>query len=102
MPIECFPGELSQEATAPLRTALKHLRDTRDSTIVSVSIPSIPHTLSAYYVLATAEASSNLARYDGVRYGYRSEGSYSDTRTAAFGEEVKKRIILGTYALTAE
>ena len=102
IPVECFPGELSQEAIKLVRRALAHLREALGSSIVSVSVPSIPHTLSAYYVLATAEASSNLARYDGVRYGRRLDGSYSDTRSAAFGEEVQKRIVLGTYALTAE
>lgn len=102
VPLECFPKELSVEAIRSVRTALKRLSKREGTTVSSVSVPSIPHTLSAYYVLATAEASSNLARYDGVRYGFRSKGDYSDTRTEAFGGEVQKRIILGTYALTAE
>ncbi|HET9162151.1 MAG TPA: Asp-tRNA(Asn)/Glu-tRNA(Gln) amidotransferase subunit GatA [Solirubrobacterales bacterium] len=65
------------------------------------------HGISAYYVIAPAEASSNLARYDGVRYGMRSEGEgdvvemYESTRAAGFGEEVKRRIMLGTYALSS-
>lgn len=75
--------------------------------IVEVSLPHTPHAISAYYLLATAEASSNLARYDGVRYGFRSEQShdtlqmYEQTRSRGFGREVKRRIMLGTYALSA-
>jgi aspartyl-tRNA(Asn)/glutamyl-tRNA(Gln) amidotransferase subunit A len=77
--------------------------------IVPVSLPSTKEALCAYYVLAPAEASSNLAKYDGVRYGVRKEGSdntgetlYSDTRGAGFGEEVRRRILLGTYTLSSE
>ena len=70
------------------------------------SVPAVTVGLSAYYVLATAEASSNLARYDGVRYGLRVDGDdvgamYGATRAAGFGAEVKRRIMLGTYALSA-
>jgi aspartyl-tRNA(Asn)/glutamyl-tRNA(Gln) amidotransferase subunit A len=69
----------------------------------------MPHTdyaIAAYYIIATAEASSNLARYDGVRYGLRAEGDslismYRKTRGAGFGAEVKRRIVLGTYVLSA-
>jgi aspartyl-tRNA(Asn)/glutamyl-tRNA(Gln) amidotransferase subunit A len=72
-----------------------------------VALPHAPHALSAYYVLAPAEASSNLARFDGVRYGLRAEGAdellemYTRTRHDGFGPEVKRRIMLGTYALSA-
>jgi aspartyl-tRNA(Asn)/glutamyl-tRNA(Gln) amidotransferase subunit A len=75
--------------------------------VESVSLPHAPHALSAYYVLAPAEASSNLARFDGVRYGLRAEGAedlldmYERTRHDGFGAEVKRRIMLGTYALSA-
>jgi aspartyl-tRNA(Asn)/glutamyl-tRNA(Gln) amidotransferase subunit A len=75
--------------------------------IAEVSLPSAEHGISAYYVLAPAEASSNLARYDGVRYGMRSESSadllemYENTRAEGFGAEVKRRIMLGTYALSS-
>lgn len=71
------------------------------------SLPNIEHALSAYYIIAPAEASSNLARYDGVKYGLRHPESqdilemYGKTRTQGFGEEVKRRIMLGTYALSA-
>jgi aspartyl-tRNA(Asn)/glutamyl-tRNA(Gln) amidotransferase subunit A len=69
-------------------------------------LPHAPHALSAYYLIAPAEASSNLARYDGVRYGLRVEGEtlldmYERTRAAGFGAEVKRRIMLGTYALSS-
>jgi aspartyl-tRNA(Asn)/glutamyl-tRNA(Gln) amidotransferase subunit A len=75
--------------------------------VESVKLPHAPHALSAYYVLAPAEASSNLARFDGVRYGLRAEGAedllemYERTRHDGFGAEVKRRIMLGTYALSA-
>ena len=71
------------------------------------SLPHAPHALSAYYVLAPAEASSNLARFDGVRYGLRAEDAsdlldmYTRTRHDGFGPEVKRRIMLGTYALSS-
>ncbi|MEJ5256167.1 MAG: amidase family protein, partial [Acidimicrobiales bacterium] len=70
------------------------------------SVPAVRYGLSAYYLIAPAEASSNLARYDGVRYGLRVDGATTGemmtaTRTAGFGAEVKRRIMLGTYALSA-
>ncbi|KAH6981044.1 Glutamyl-tRNA amidotransferase subunit A, mitochondrial [Ilyonectria sp. MPI-CAGE-AT-0026] len=77
--------------------------------LIPISLPSTKEALCAYYVLAPAEASSNLAKYDGVRYGVRGEGSdavgetlYSEARGAGFGEEVKRRILLGTYSLSSE
>ena len=74
--------------------------------IVDVSLPHTRHALPAYYILAPAEASSNLARYDGVRYGLRIPGddlisTYENTRAAGFGREVKRRIMIGTYVLSA-
>jgi Asp-tRNA(Asn)/Glu-tRNA(Gln) amidotransferase A subunit family amidase len=85
----------------------------RGATVLPVSLPNTRYALSAYYVIASAEASSNLARYDGVQYGLHapippdnlalSPGAvYAHSRTAGFGAEVKRRILLGTYALTAE
>ena len=76
------------------------------ATVERVSIPSATYGLSAYYLIAPAEASSNLARYDGVRYGLRVDGNdvadmNAKTRDAGFGREVKRRIMLGTYALSA-
>lgn len=86
------------EAAAALEAAGAHVR--------SVSVPALTYGLSAYYLLATAEASSNLARFDGVRFGLRVDGHDAEemmtrTRTAGFGAEVKRRIMLGTYALSA-
>jgi aspartyl-tRNA(Asn)/glutamyl-tRNA(Gln) amidotransferase subunit A len=76
------------------------------ATIVDVQVPAFAYALTAYYLIAPAEASSNLARFDGVRYGLRvdapdTNAMYSATRSAGFGDEVKRRIMLGTYALSA-
>ena len=75
--------------------------------IKEISLPLIEHSIGVYYIVATAEASSNLARFDGVRYGYRAQNSenllemYCKTRAEGFGPEVKRRIMLGTYALSS-
>src|SRR6185437_10961253 len=71
-----------------------------------VSLPHTKYALHSYYIVAPAEASSNLARYDGLRYGLREPGSdvislYENTRSAGFGAEVKRRILIGTYVLSA-
>src|SRR4051812_21795739 len=77
------------------------------ASVETCSLPHAPHALSAYYVIAPAEASSNLARYDGVRYGLRRNGErglvamYTETRHDGFGPEVKRRILIGTYALSS-
>ncbi|WP_247728389.1 Asp-tRNA(Asn)/Glu-tRNA(Gln) amidotransferase subunit GatA [Halovivax limisalsi] len=77
------------------------------ATTKEVELPSVEHAVAAYYVIAMSEASSNLARYDGVRYGHASDAdgnwneSFAATRKEGFGEEVKRRILLGTYALSA-
>src|SRR5215210_6035627 len=77
------------------------------ASVETMRLPHAPHALAAYYILAPAEASSNLARYDGVRYGFRADGAtdlvgmYTDTREQGFGAEVKRRIMLGTYALSS-
>jgi aspartyl-tRNA(Asn)/glutamyl-tRNA(Gln) amidotransferase subunit A len=80
----------------------------RGATLVDVDLPHSRHGIAAYYLIATAEASSNLARYDGVRYGIRAKGGeqtltemYERTRGLGFGAEVKRRIMLGTYVLSA-
>jgi aspartyl-tRNA(Asn)/glutamyl-tRNA(Gln) amidotransferase subunit A len=75
--------------------------------VSETELPHAPHGISAYYVLAPAEASANLARFDGVRYGHRSDEAthltemYESTRSEGFGDEVKRRIMLGTYALSS-
>jgi len=75
--------------------------------IIEIDMPHLDYAIAAYYVVATAEASSNLARYDGVHYGHRTENPkdyvevYSKSRAEAFGKEVKRRIMLGTYALSS-
>jgi aspartyl-tRNA(Asn)/glutamyl-tRNA(Gln) amidotransferase subunit A len=100
MPDGCEPEVLARmdAAYAALQTA--------GATIVDIALPSLSYCLTAYYLVAPAEASSNLARYDGVRYGMRVEtgdlhSMYGATRAAGFGAEVKRRIMLGTYALSA-
>jgi aspartyl-tRNA(Asn)/glutamyl-tRNA(Gln) amidotransferase subunit A len=85
--------------------ALRSLEDAGART-VDVSLPHLPHAIATYYLIATAEASSNLARFDGVRYGRRVESGdlhamYGETRDKGFGPEVKRRIILGTFALSS-
>ena len=80
--------------------------EAQGASIVDVQVPAFTYGLTAYYLVAPAEASSNLARYDGVRFGMRVEAPdtnamYSATRAAGFGDEVKRRIMIGTYALSA-
>ena len=104
------PEELSGEGIEPgvlesFNATLK-LAEGLGASIEPCRLPHAPHALSAYYVIAPAEASANLARYDGVRYGLRFDADeltemYSRTRAAGFGPEVKRRIMLGTYALSS-
>ncbi len=107
---EAWSGEADAEVEPSIRRAFERtvaLAEELGAVAQEVHLPHAPHALSAYYVLAPAEASSNLARYDGVRYGLRVEGSgsllemYERTRSEGFGAEVKRRIMLGTYALSA-
>jgi aspartyl-tRNA(Asn)/glutamyl-tRNA(Gln) amidotransferase subunit A len=103
---ELVEGEGFQpEVLAAVEDAARAL-EKAGATVDHVSVPSVRYGLSAYYVIAPAEASSNLARYDGVRYGLRVDGDdvatmNARTRDAGFGPEVKRRIMLGTYALSA-
>jgi aspartyl-tRNA(Asn)/glutamyl-tRNA(Gln) amidotransferase subunit A len=105
------PFEVMQEGVQPevrqaVERVLDHLRE-GGATVEEIVMPHFQYTISAYYILMTAEASSNLARYDGARYGYRSPGardlieSYVKSRSEGFGEETKRRIMLGTYVLSA-
>ncbi|MET0552857.1 MAG: Asp-tRNA(Asn)/Glu-tRNA(Gln) amidotransferase subunit GatA [Vicinamibacteria bacterium] len=91
--------------TSSFREALRVLEDAGART-VEVDLPHLPHAIATYYIVATAEASSNLARYDGVRYGLRAPASelgamYGETRDRGFGPEVKRRILLGTFVLSS-
>jgi aspartyl-tRNA(Asn)/glutamyl-tRNA(Gln) amidotransferase subunit A len=106
------PEELSSDAAGiepGVREAFEaslQLAEELGATVQAVQLPHAPHALSAYYLIAPAEASSNLARFDGVRYGLRVEGEsllemYERTRAAGFGDEAKRRIMLGTYALSS-
>ncbi len=106
VPKEYFVEGMQPEVEAAVREALAFL-EKEGATIVEVSLPHTEYAVATYYILATAEASSNLARYDGVKYGYRAEGAeeliemYRKTRAEGFGKEVKRRIMLGTYALSS-
>jgi aspartyl-tRNA(Asn)/glutamyl-tRNA(Gln) amidotransferase subunit A len=94
------------ETMARFREALAALEET-GARVVEVELPHIPHAIATYYIVATAEASSNLARYDGVRYGRRAPevaslaAMYGRSRDRGFGDEVKRRIILGTFVLSS-
>ena len=103
LPKEYFAGEIDADVRTALAAAVAALKD-KGAEIVDVSLPHTELALPAYYIVAPAEASSNLARYDGIRYGKRADATdllslYSRTRGERFGPEVKRRIMLGTYAL---
>ena len=105
VPREYFGEGLSPEVEKAVRAGIDKLREA-GCEIREISLPNSPHAIATYYIVATAEASSNLARYDGVRYGHRAKASqllemYEKTRAEGFGAEVKRRIMLGTYALSA-
>ncbi len=106
VPAELRGDDYDSGVRAVFEQTLKRIEDLGGE-IAEVSLPSSEHGISAYYVIAPAEASSNLARYDGVRYGMRAGGDgdliqmYETTRSEGFGPEVKRRIMLGTYALSS-
>jgi aspartyl-tRNA(Asn)/glutamyl-tRNA(Gln) amidotransferase subunit A len=107
VPKEYFPAGLDAEVAGAVRGAID-AAEGLGARLVEISLPHTGYAIPAYYIIATAEASSNLARYDGVRYGFRATGSgatlsdlYVRTRTEGFGAEVKRRIMLGTYVLSA-
>jgi aspartyl-tRNA(Asn)/glutamyl-tRNA(Gln) amidotransferase subunit A len=106
LPREYFVDGMQAEVEASVRGAVRTL-EALGARVEEVSLPHTRYGIAAYYLIATAEASSNLARYDGVRYGHRrDDGSglldmYRRTRAEGFGSEVKRRIMLGTYALSA-
>jgi aspartyl-tRNA(Asn)/glutamyl-tRNA(Gln) amidotransferase subunit A len=106
VPRHLLADGVDAEVNAAFEAALEVIRGL-GAELVDVSLPYSPQAIPVYYVIATAEASSNLARYDGVRYGHRAANAktpvemYERTRGAGFGREVKRRIILGTYVLSA-
>jgi len=106
IPKEYFIEGMDPEVDKAVRDAVRTLEGL-GAKVVDVTLPHTGYAVATYYILATSEASSNLARYDGVKYGFRAEGAkdlmdqYMKSRSQGFGPEVKRRIMLGTYALSA-
>lgn len=106
LPVECFGEGLDPQVAQRVQEVAKVLQH-RGAILEEVSIPELKQVIPAYYVLASAEASSNLARYDGVKYGFRAEKyknltqMYENTRSQGFGKEAKLRMLLGTFVLSA-
>jgi aspartyl-tRNA(Asn)/glutamyl-tRNA(Gln) amidotransferase subunit A len=106
LPREYFGEGLSEGVRGILMRLLDGLKE-RGATTVEVSLPNVSYAVAAYYIICTAEASSNLARFDGVKYGHRTDNAhslidlYTRTREEAFGPEVKRRIMIGTYVLSS-
>lgn len=105
LPKEYFVAGIDPEINQAVQAAVKQM-EKLGAEIVEISLPHTEYAVATYYVIATAEASANLARFDGIRYGLRLEGEdpidlYGKTRGAGFGPEVKRRIILGTYVLSS-
>ncbi|MBY0513452.1 MAG: Asp-tRNA(Asn)/Glu-tRNA(Gln) amidotransferase subunit GatA [Gemmataceae bacterium] len=106
VPREFFGEGLDGEVENAVRAALKEY-EARGATLVDVSLPHTPYALAAYYIVAPAEASSNLARYDGMHFGHRTTqkadliGTYAKSRAEGFGKEVQRRVMIGTYVLSS-
>ncbi|HSI66734.1 MAG TPA: Asp-tRNA(Asn)/Glu-tRNA(Gln) amidotransferase subunit GatA [Planococcus sp. (in: firmicutes)] len=106
VPKEYFAEGVGESSIKAVKEALKVLEG-KGAIVEEISLPHSKYALSAYYILASSEASSNLSRFDGIRYGYRTEKAgnlldfYMNTRSEGFGDEVKRRIMLGTYALSS-
>jgi aspartyl-tRNA(Asn)/glutamyl-tRNA(Gln) amidotransferase subunit A len=106
VPVEFFAEGLDPEVEQAVRAAIEELKNLGGQ-ITEIQLPRTDAAIAVYYVIATAEASSNLARYDGVKYGLRAKETkdlldlYMKTRAEGFGPEVKRRIMLGTYALSS-
>ncbi len=106
VPKEYFIKGISEEVRKCIENILKTL-EKEGSEIIDISLPHTEYAVATYYIIAPAEASSNLARYDGVKFGYRAEkykdllDMYKKTRAEGFGDEVKRRIMIGTYALSS-
>ena len=106
IPKEYFIDGVQEEVVSEIKKGLKALEE-MGAELVDISLPHTEYAIATYYIIATAEASSNLSRYDGVKYGFRAENysnlmeMYKETRAQGFGPEVKRRIMLGTYCLSA-
>jgi aspartyl-tRNA(Asn)/glutamyl-tRNA(Gln) amidotransferase subunit A len=106
VPAEYFGEGLDPEVEQVVRSGIDMLKES-GAEVKEISLPHTEYCVAVYYLIAPAEASSNLARYDGVRYGYRNMEAetlldmYQTSRSTGFGDEVKKRILIGTYALSA-
>ena len=106
LPKEYFGPGVEEGVCAAVMDSI-HTLEQKGAKVVELSLPSTDYALSAYYIISSAEASSNLARFDGVKYGYRAEGytsltdMYERTRSEGFGDEVKRRIMLGTFVLSS-
>ena len=106
VPAEFFGAGLKESIRGKIDEAIKVL-ESLGAEMIPVSLPSTPHALAAYYIIGSAEASSNLSRFDGIRYGHRAENPadlmdlYVKSRSEGFGDEVKRRIMLGTFVLSS-
>ena len=106
IPKEYFVDGMDSEVESAVQKAIKDI-ESLGAEIIEISLPHTKYAISTYYIIAPCEASSNLARYDGVRYGYRAtdvdnlNDLFIRSRSEGFGEEVKRRIMLGTYALSS-
>ena len=106
IPEECLMGDISPDVASNLHEMAKQL-EKMGAIVEKCNFPLMKHAVATYYIIATAEAASNLARYDGVKYGYRAEGEmslselYTKSRSEGFGGEVKRRILLGNFVLSA-
>ena len=106
VPKEYFGDGLDEEVAVVVRRGIEALA-AAGAEVVEISLPHMPYCVAVYYLVSTAEASSNLARFDGVHYGFRAENCqslldvYEKSRSRGFGPEVKRRILLGTYALSS-
>ena len=107
VPREYFGAGIDPEVASRIEEALDWMKGTGKVELKSISLPNTDYAVAVYYIVATAEASSNLSRFDGVKYGYRAKGDlplramYGKTREEGFGAEVKRRIMLGTFALSS-
>lgn len=106
LPKEYFGDGIDENVKSAVLGAVKEL-EKQGAVVKEISLPSTDYALSSYYIISSAEASSNLARYDGVKYGFRAENydnlidMYEKTRSEGFGDEVKRRILLGTFVLSS-